>query len=451
MRKIIQPQLPIVHPHFEHEHTLELQVMSVILDEEKETVALVYADLTRYGAKTNTGREGMTAEQVLRCIVIKQMNGFSYEELAFHLADSRSYRTFCRFGISDKTPKKPTLQRNIKQVRPETMEAINRIIVRRACKEGIEKGRKVRIDCTVTETNIHYPTDDSLLWDCVRVLARNMRQVLELTGFSFSDHSRRAKRRYTGIGNCRLKKKRTKLYRDLLKVTFKTVSAADRAIEALKQYQAPDFGSLVLALALESQLKHYIPLTRRVISQAERRVLLGESVLSTEKLVSIFEPHTDIIKKDRRDTLYGHKLSLSSGASGLVLDCVILDGNPADSTLAVDMVERQADLYGQPPRQVALDGGFASKTNLRDIKNLGVKDVAFHKRRGLKVADMVKSSWVYKRLRNFRAGIEGVISFLKRCFGLDRCTWRSLRSFKAYTWSSIVSANLLLIARHTLN
>jgi IS5 family transposase len=451
MRRTIQPQLPIVHPHFEHEHTLELQVISVILDEEKESVALVYADLTRYGAKTDTGREGMTAEQVLRCIVIKQMNGFSYEELAFHLADSRSYRTFCRFGISDKTPKKPTLQRNIKRVRPETMEAINRILVRRACKEGIEKGRKVRIDCTVTETNIHHPTDSSLLWDCVRVLARNVRQVRELTGFSFSDHSRRAKRRYTGIGNCRSKNKRTKLYRDLLKVTIKTVSAADRAIEALKQYQAPDIMSLTLALVLESQLKHYIPLTRRVISQAEHRVLLGESVPSTEKLVSIFEPHTDIIKKDRRDTLYGHKLSLSSGASGLVLDCVILDGNPADSSLSVDMVERQAHLYGRPPKQVALDGGFASKTNLRDIKSLGVEDVAFHKRRGLKVSDMVKSSWVYRRLRNFRAGIEGVISFLKRCFGLDRCTWRSLRSFKAYTWSSIVSANLLLIARHKLN
>ena len=451
MRRTIQPQLPIVHPHFEHEHTLELQVISMILDEEKESVALVYADLTRHGAKTDTGREGMTAEQVLRCIVIKQMNGFSYEELAFHLADSRSYRTFCRFGIGDKTPKKPTLQRNIKRVRPETMEAINRILVRRARKEGIEKGRKVRIDCTVTETNIHHPNDSSLLWDCVRVLARNVHQVRELTGFSFSDHSRRAKRRYTGIGNCRSKKKRTKLYRDLLKVTLKTVSAADRAIEALKQYQAPDFTSLVLVLVLESQLKHYIPLTRRVISQAERRVLLGESVPSTEKIVSIFEPHTDIIKKDRRDTLYGHKLSLSSGASGLVLDCVILDGNPADSSIAVDMVERQSNLYGRPPRQVALDGGFASKNNLRDIKGLGVEDVAFHKRRGMKVSDMVKSSWVYKRLRNFRAGIEGVISFLKRCFGLDRCTWRSLRSFKAYTWSSIVSANLLLIARHKLN
>jgi len=450
MRKTIQPQLSIVHPHFEHEHSRELRVMSDILDEEKETVALVFADLTRFGTKTDIGREGMTAEQVLRCIVIKQMNCFSYEELAFHLADSRSYRAFCRFGINDKTPKKPTLQRNIKRVSPETMEAINRILVRRACKEGIEKGRKVRIDCTVTETNIHYPTDAWLLWDCVRVLTRDMRQVRELTGFSFSDHSRRAKRRHTGIGDCRSQKKRTKLYRDLLKVTLKTVSAADRALEALKQYDAPDLNSLILALALESQLKHYLPLTRQVISQAERRVLLGESVPSTEKLVSIFEPHTDIIKKDRRDTLYGHKLSLSSGASGLVLDCVVLDGNPADSSLSVDMVERQTDLYGRPPRQVALDGGFASKTNLRDIKDLGVKDVAFHKRRGLKVSDMVKSSWVYKRLRNFRAGIEGVISFLKRCFGLDRCTWRSLRSFKAYTWSSVVSANLLLIARHKL-
>jgi IS5 family transposase len=425
--------------------------MSVILDEEKEIVRLVYADLTRGGAKTDTGRAGMTAEQVIRCIVTKQMNGFSYEELAFHLADSRSYRTFCRFGISDKTPKKPTLQRNIKRVRPETMEAINRILVQRACKEGIEKGRKVRVDCTVTETNIHHPSDSSLLWDCVRVLARIMHQAQELVDFSFTDHSRRAKRRYIGIGHCRSKNKRVKLYRDLLKVTHKTVSAAERATEAFKQYRGVDILAFIIAMGLAEQLQHYIGLAKRVVSQTERRVLFNESVPSTEKVVSIFEPHTDIIKKDRRETLYGHKLSLASGASGLVLDCVILDGNPADSSLAVNMVERQATLYGKPPQQVAFDGGFASKTNLSSIKDKGVEDVAFSKRRGLKVTDMVKSSWVYRRLRNFRAGIEGIISFLKRCFGLNRCTWRSLRSFKAYTWSSIVSANLLFIARHMLN
>lgn len=191
-------------------------------------------------------------------------------------------------------------------------------------------------------------------------------------------------------------------------------------------------------------------MAERVISQTRRRVVQGESVPAKEKVVSIFEPHVDIIIKDRRETLYGHKICLTAGASGIVTDLVVHEGNPADSTLALDMVRRQTELYGCPPRQVSFDGGFASRANLEAIKALRVRDVAFSKGRGLGVTEMVKSTWVYRKLRNFRAGVEGVISFLKRAFGLDRCTWRSFDSFKAYTWASVLAANLLVAARHTL-
>ncbi len=129
---------------------------------------------------------------------------------------------------------------------------------------------------------------------------------------------------------------------------------------------------------------------------------------------------------------------------------MIEDGNPADSALACEMIERQSTIYGTPPRQVGFDGGFASHHNLTAIKELGVKDVMFSKKRGLKVAEMVKSSYVYKKLRNFRAGIEGMISFLKQSFGAGRCTFSGLASFKTYVWGSIVSANLLILARHTM-
>jgi IS5 family transposase len=167
-------------------------------------------------------------------------------------------------------------------------------------------------------------------------------------------------------------------------------------------------------------------------------------------VVSIFELHTDILVKGRQDIEYGHKVNLAVGKSSLVTDCVIETGNPADSTLAVKMIDRQRGLYRRAPRQAAFDGGFASRDNLRAIKERGVEDVAFAKRCGLAVEDMVKSMWVYKRLKSFRAGIEGVISFLKRCFGLARCTWRSFESFKAYVWSSVASANLLIFARHRI-
>ena len=169
-----------------------------------------------------------------------------------------------------------------------------------------------------------------------------------------------------------------------------------------------------------------------------------------QKVVSIFEPHTDIISKGGRLNFYGHKICLTAGRSSMVLDCVVLAGNPPDSSLATDMVKRQVELFGHPPRQVAMDGAFASKDNLASIKQLGVQDVVFAKGRGLAVSEMATSSWVFRRLRNFRAGIEGVISLLKRAFGMARCPYRSLRSFKGYVWSAILASNLMLMARHKL-
>lgn len=226
------------------------------------------------------------------------------------------------------------------------------------------------------------------------------------------------------------------------------------AREAVSRLMDPDVGSglgSVPMLALWSEtVLHYVGLTERVIDQAWWRVVEEKKVPSPEKVVSLFEPHTDVIVKDRRDTLFGHKLCLTTGVSSMVLDCIILDGNPADSSLAVEMIRRQESMYGRPPRQAAFDGGFASRDNLADIRSEGVQDVMFHKKRGLEISEMAKSTWVYRRLRRFRAGIEGKISFLKRCFGLDRCTWKGYRSFNAYVWSSIISDNLLVLARHKL-
>ena len=380
--------------------------MSDLLDEAPQVVELIHADLIRGLSDPETGREGMTAEQVLRSFIVKQMNGFSYDELAFHLADSRSYRTFCRIGIGDDTPSKSALQRDIKKIQPETLETTNRDILELATKKGIEKGRKVRVDCTVTETNIHHPTDSTLLEDGVRVLTRLMEQAKEKFGefeFVFSNHHRRAKKRALEILNAK-QQQQTKLYRELIKVSHKTVNYAESIAELLEseQFKLGSVEKKMLAQGIADELWHFIPLVAQVISQAERRVLRSESVRSVEKVVSIFEPHTDIIIKDRRETYFGHKLAITGGASGLLTDLVVETGNPADSTLAVEMIKRQKDIYGKVPRQAAFDGGFASKPNLKSIKDMGVKDVAFHKKRGMTISEMAKSTWVYKQLRNFR-------------------------------------------------
>lgn len=451
MRQKIRQQLSFVESYIDHPHAYELATMSGLIDACPIVATLVHEDLVRGLDDPEAGREGLlTAEQVFRAIVIKQMNGYSYSEMAYHLADSKCYRAFCGIGYGDKNPSDSTLQRDIKRVRPETLEEINKRLIMVAKEKGIENGRKIRTDCTVVESNIHHPTDSSLLEDCVRVLSRLTSRAKEDFGLDthFSDHSRRAKKRALQILNAKSAKKRVKPYKDLLGVTERTVSYATAAAMSLEVITAM---GMMGAEEAAKALRHFISLAEQVISQTRRRVLMKETVPAAEKVVSIFEPHTDIIVKDRRDTYYGHKIAISGGASGLITDLVIEDGNPADVTLAKEMVERQQKIYGRVPRQVAYDGGFASKENLSQIKGMGVKDVSFNKKCGLKIADMAKSTWVYKKLRDFRAGIEGIISFLKRSFGMRRCTWRGLSSFKAYAWSSAVTANLLLMARHLLS
>ncbi len=447
MRQLFQEQLPLCGPAIPHAHGRELEAMDRVLKENPRMSAAVLQALEEELEYPARGRPGMTAAQVLRATVVKQMNGFSYQALHFHLLDSISYRWFCGFGSLEQVPSKSALAHNIKRLSGETWERINRVLVKEAEARGIEDGRKVRIDPTVTESHIHHPTDNELLWDGVRVLTRLLRQAHEDFEILYSDHTRRAKRRHFNIRNARNRKQREAPYRDLLKVTRKVAGYARRAIGILKAVEGERSGR---AQVLAARLTHYLDLTERVISQTERRVLQGESVPAAEKVVSIFEPHADVIQKDNRDTYYGHKVTLTGGASGLILDWVVEEGNPADSTLLVRMLERQKTLYGRVPEQAAMDGGFASRENLKRAKAMGVEDVAFAKKRGFDVLDMVRSTWVYQRLRNFRAGIEGIISFLKRIFGLGRCTWRGAASFRSYVGASIVSANLLLLARHLI-
>lgn len=454
MRQARQKQLNLTPEWLPLEHAGELQAIHRVLDQNPAIAGLIWQDLKAGRVVKNEGAEGLSGDQILRALLIKQLNGFSYRQLAFHLADSRSYRAFCglRFG---QHPSKTVLAACIKAIRAETLEQINRIVVGVAVDDKIEDGARVRVDATVVESNIHAPLDSNLLWDCVRVLTRGIERarVIPGIGVRFPNRTRRAKRRALGILNARFKDKRTPLYRDLVLVTKETIDFANGTIAAIDRVLATeslDVTGRVHAIAERKELLHYVGLSLRVINQTERRVLDDESVPAKEKLVSIFEEHTDIIVKDHRQTLYGHKICLTSGRSSLITDCTILEGNPADSTLAEQMIDRQIEILGKAPKQVAYDGGFASKANLKGIKAKGVTDVAFSKARALKISEMVRSSWVYKKLRNFRAGIEGTISFLKRVFGLDRCTWRSLPSFRSYVWSSIITFNLLLIARHEL-
>lgn len=446
MRQKRQKQLPLMNPTTEHKQSQELETISSILDKNSTICDLVLQDLQKGQDTTQKkGANGMSADQVLRFAIVKVLYGYSYQNLAFHTVDSKTLSWFCRIGFGDKGFKKSALNKNIKAISSTSWEHINTDLLGYAKEEKIEKGRNVRIDCTCVESNIHPPTDSTLLWDCVRVLTRLMEQCRDsgMTLPEFHNHNRVAKRRMLSIHNAKRKKQRKAFYIDLIKATRKVIGYARKAKNTIDA----QYGGDLLLIALSFQIEHYIQLADKVVDQSERRVIHGESVPATDKVVSIFESHTDIIIKDRRDTHYGHKICLTGGVSNLILDCVIAEGNPADTTLAIPMLDRQKQIYNRYPLKACFDGGFASKENLRQAKSRQIKDVCFAKKRGLKEADMCRSKYVYKKLRRFRAGIESGISWLKRSMGLSRCNWKGWRSFKSYVWSSIVAANLLTIAR----
>ena len=444
MRENHTVQRSIFEHYAEHEIGLELKSMSAWLDQNMDLLGWVAADINPCTVE-DTGRKGLSVESVLRCAILKQYRQLSYEDLVFCLMDSASCQTFARLSMRW-FPRKSVLQRCISAITDVTWERINQRLLHSAQNAKVENGRMLRIDSTVTDTPIHEPSDSSLLWDSVRVLVRLLRQAEMLasgiTVIEYCNHRRVAKKRMQAIIYTRGQDKKARLYRDLIEVTKKSlgyVEAASLRLEVL--------GDSLACEAWQAQWQHYRSLIMQVIDQTERRVFGKEKVPASDKIISLFEEHSDIIVKGARDVQYGHKINLSTGRSGLVLDVVIEVGNPADSERFMPMLKRHIENYGRAPRQMAADGGYASIENLREAKRLQVKDVVFHKKRGLRVEEMAKSPWVYRKLRNFRAGIEAGISCLKRAYGLGRCTWKGLAHFKAYVWSSVVAHNLALFSR----
>jgi IS5 family transposase len=446
MRQKRKPQMNIFHAAYKQDIGKELEVMSQILDETPKVLNRVFKDLIGTN-KADQGRLGLTAEQVLRSAILKQHRNLTYEELSFHLEDSQSFRAFARMEMGQ-YPSGSTLQENIKALKEETWEQVNRLVTGYAREEGLENGKKVRIDSTGVESHIHYPTDATLLQDGIRVITRLLMdgyQLVPKPAYGFSDHTRVVKRRVLKIKNAKKPGEQKQAYKDLLQIAGTVRGYALAAISALETYPAAG-EQIIFTANLTEELRRAIGLFDRIMDQTRRRVLQGEKVPASEKVLSFFEDHTDIIEKGQREIVYGHKLFLTGGKSGLILDCLVARGNPADSDLFIPLLERQKSRYGKPPQQTAADGGFASLDNLKQAKKMGVKDVSFSKKRGLSVLEMVRSLWVYKKLKNFRAGIEGNISRLKRVFGLTRCSWREWEGFKQYVWSAVVSYNLAVLA-----
>jgi transposase, IS5 family len=444
MRKIFENRPQFSHLMPNNKLGKQLEKISGILFENKNFLNNIFVDIAAE-KDLSVGRNGLNADQVLRCAVLKTFMGFTYEQLEFHLSDSQAMRAFAKLNYNQE-PSKSSLQNNIKSISEDSWEYIHNALVKYSIDKKIETGNMTRTDATAVDTNIHKPSDSTLLQDGIRVITRTLMKTSELCPeLTFSDHNRAAKKRVLNIMHSK-DKKREKAYKKLLGLARNVVQYSEQAISLLAAYNDPDIEKSILAVHLKGQIEYNLDMLHKVTDQTIRRVINKEKVPSDEKLISFFEPHSDIIKKDRRDTHFGHKVYLTTGKSGLILDCLMPRGNPNDSTLVGEIVERQKKTLQKTPRQISMDGGFASADALNKAKQAGVKDVCFAKKRNLNILDMVKSSYVYKKLRNFRAGIEAIISTMKRAFGLDRCTWKGWEGFKQYVWSSVVAFNLQVLA-----
>jgi IS5 family transposase len=432
-----------------------LQTISDFLNQHTEMIEQVRADLQRGLKKPTRGRHGLTPSQVLRSLVLRRIKNWDLRELSERIADGYTLRSFTDFR-SHPVPKHDAFHRAFNRLTPQTLQAINELIVQAAVDLGLEDGNQLRVDTTVVETDIHHPTDNTLLWDTVRVLTRLVGRLGEAMGQAvpgFRNHTRAARRRMQQIQRMTAQQRQqqqTKKYRELIGITEEVVSGARGVLQ--RSRKAKDKGLLgdLTMGELRKEIEHYCQLGEQVIAQARRRVLLGEQVPTGEKLYSIFESHTDLIKRGKVKTPieFGHKVFLAESAQGLITQYEVLDGNPADEDQVEASLQRHRKRFGHAPQLYSSDRGFYSENNVTRCEQAGVKIVSIPQRGGTKTLQRQaqEKSPAFKKGQRFRAGIEGRISVLFRGRGMKRCLAEGREHFNLLVGAAVLANNLLRIA-----
>ncbi len=297
--------------------------------------------------------------------------------------------------------------------------------------EDLEDLQKLRQDSTVVKTNIHYPTNNSLIWDCIKS-SNNLLSKLssECEEIRTINYTKSAKKIYYKINNtqCKFKDKKLKLFKQQLITLTKYINQVSYCIKAEV--------SSTKAYCLQLSLKELLPLMFKVYDFTYKIEILGQGVKSEEKLFSIYELHTDIIKKGFKSE-FGHKINLAGGTSNLILDCQILRGNPSDTKLYQSTIQRIINNYGIVPRDVCTDGGYASLKNIEFSKEKGITNIVFNKVIG-SLKNFVSSKNIETRLKKWRSGIEAVISNFKRGYDMSVCNWKGWEHFNSKVlWSAI--------------
>ncbi len=411
----------------------------------------------RFPQTEQTGRHSTPVEVILRMLAVKRLYRLSYEQTEYQVRDSLVLRQFCRVYLNE-VPDDTTLIRWAALIQPETLEQFNQRLTELATQLKVTKGRKLRTDGTVVETNIHHPSDSSLLADSVRVLGRTLRRakevLIERTDLHqeiFRNRVRSVRRLARQVGEAMRKNGETAreqgmhAYRKLVKATQKTIEQAQQVLPALQAMTGKE------AERLTEVLETFIPRAEQVVSQTIRRVFQGEKVPAGEKIVSLFEPHSAIIRRNkaRKPTEYGHKVWLDEVDGGIVTRWEVLEGNPNDEQQWLPSLEHHIKCFGRPPNQMSADRGVHSTHNEHIAQERGVKRVILPQpgRKNEARKRHEKQRW-FQQGRRWHAGVEGRISVLKRRNELDRCRDHGIQGFGRWIGWGVIAGNLLVIGRY---
>ena len=434
----------------------ELRELDRLLDDDG-ILQRVKADLARRHPHSLTrGRHSTPVEAILRLLVVKRLYQWSYEDTQHFVSDSLVLRQFCRVYLQP-VPDDTTLIRWANLIGPATLQQIHDRVVELAKQLKVTRGRKLRVDSTVVETNIHYPTDSAIVGDGVRVLSRLLHKAKAVLGkttevgkAAFRSRTRSVRRIAQDLHRVARRKGEAAVeelkqaYTKLLDIAKASRRQAGRVREAL-QHQ----GSKA-AQRVREQFDHFLPLVDQAIDQATRRVLQGESVPAPEKLLSLFEPATQVIKRHKagKEVEFGRKLWLGEVEGGIISDYRLLpDGGGLDHPELPASLEAHQQRFGRPPNLVTGDRGVFSTENEALARQLKIQHIVLPK-----TGRVSKERQAYERQRwfrrgfRFRAGIEGRIRVLKRDYGLDRCRNHGDDGMERWVGWGIVTANLAKIA-----
>jgi IS5 family transposase len=434
----------------------ELAQIDKILDDD-ELYQLIKHDMSqRYPRTLETGRPSTPVEVNLRMLAVKRLYRFTYRTTAWHVKDSLVLRWFCR-AYFNAVPDHSTFNRWALLIRPDTLVAFNERVDQLARELKVTRGRKLRTDGTVVETNIAYPRDSKLLADGVRVLCRTIKRVQQVirdtskaATQTFRDRRRSARNQARRIANCARRKSEAakqemhQAYQRLVDVARCALKQAQTVV-ALVQAEGEQ-----AAECLTKTLQTFIPRVEQAVEQTVRRVFYGEKVPAREKIVSLFEPHTAIIRRQKagKPVEFGRKVWLDEVDGGIVTRWSILEGNPPDKDQWQPAINHHIATFGKPPDLASGDRGLDSPENEAYARAKGVKHVILPKRgrKSEKRRAYEAQSW-FRRGRRFQAGIEGRISVLKRKHGLDRCLDHGADGFEKWVGWGVIAGNLVVMSR----